>query len=64
MDKFIQYIDSIGQTELARKMGVSRSAVWNWRHGRACPDWHMAKRIAEESGGVLKPEEIRPDIYE
>ena len=63
MDIFYEFIDSVGQTEIARKLGVTRSAVHNWRNGKARPSWDKARELAKISDGYLEAHDIRPDIF-
>ena len=63
MDIFYEFIDHIGQAEIARRLGVSRSAVHNWRHGKSEPSWESARELARISDGYLTAHDIRPDIF-
>ena len=63
LSRWEQWIEDQGQTEIARRLGVHRSAVHNWRHGKAQPGWKMVHRIVRISDGWLKAKDIRPDIY-
>lgn len=57
-DKFGLYIDSIGQSELARRMGVSRQAVWKWRRQVDTPSTAMARQLVRQSGGFLTLDDV------
>jgi len=51
-------VDSVGQAELARQVGVTRQAVWKWRK---IPDQHLTK-VHQITGIPLH--ELRPDLYQ
>ena len=49
-----------GRSKLAKKLNISRMAVWKWdRKGRVPAERVLA--VAEITG--YAPEQIRPDIY-
>lgn len=48
---------TISDTELAQKLGLSRMGVWKWREIPA----NRVQQVAEATG--LKPEWIRPQPY-
>ena len=50
-----------GLSRLARKLGVSRQAVDNWRHRRVPPEYCI--RIELATGGQVTRHELRPDIF-
>lgn len=49
-----------GQTQLARQIGVSQPAVWNWLNKSPIPAEHVLP--VEKATGVSR-HELRPDIY-
>ena len=61
---FFEWIDRIGQQKVADGLGVSKAAVWNWRHAGMGPGPKMAKRIVEFANCELKLSDVRPDIYD
>ncbi len=69
MNKFIRFIDEVGQANLAKQLGISKQAVNYWRHGIYMPNTNsedgpsMVQRIIELSEGKLTREDIRPDLY-
>ena len=50
-----------GQTELARRIGVSQARVWNWINRDRDVPAEMVLRIEKASG--VPRQRIRPDIY-
>ncbi len=70
MNKFLQWIDEMGQVEIARRLGVTKQSVNFWRHKKCRPSIKpdngvsMVQRIIEASNGRLTREDIRPDVYE
>ena len=63
MTKLQSYINEVGQTEIARQLGISRAAVNHWMTGHHKPSWEMCHELERISGGYLKRYEIRPDIF-
>lgn len=52
-----------GQSQLAKKMGVSNQAVFNWvARGRISAKCAIIAEV--ESGGDFKKEDLRPDVLE
>lgn len=47
--------NSLSDGEVAERLGVSRPTVTRWRNGAMLPDWPMARRIQEWSGGNVSP---------
>ena len=58
-----ELIEQIGGSELARRLQVSRGLVSHWKQGRQRPSARLAKEIEKTTNGVVKREEIRPDIF-
>ncbi|WP_373317938.1 transcriptional regulator [Sediminicurvatus halobius] len=47
---------------LAAALGVQPSAISNWKaRGRVPPE--QVLRIVDATGGRVRPEELRPDLY-
>ena len=40
----------ITQTELARRLGLSRTAVYNWEHGETTPSANRLREVARALG--------------
>ena len=57
------FIESYGRRELAADAGVSTSLVSHWATGRRAVGVKNIQRLIELSGGKLKPEDLRPDIF-
>jgi DNA-binding transcriptional regulator YdaS (Cro superfamily) len=51
-------------TELANQIGVSRTYVGHWLHGRRPIPVALVKKLALLSEGELKREDFRPDIFD
>jgi DNA-binding transcriptional regulator YdaS (Cro superfamily) len=49
-------------SNLAVKLGMNESAVYQWVGKRRVPIKHL-KKIEELSQGRLKPETLRPDLF-
>lgn len=49
------------RAEMARRIGVTKGAVWQWEHVSRVPAEHCP-RIERETGGAVRCEELRPDI--
>jgi transcriptional regulator with XRE-family HTH domain len=54
-----RHIDSnkLSLRAFAEKVGTSASLVWRWRNGDGVPGIAFALRIAEVTGGLIKPED-------
>jgi transcriptional regulator with XRE-family HTH domain len=50
MDKAKTINNLRGDSELARLIGVSQNAVWNWRQSRTIPSPENAQHLAELAG--------------
>lgn len=64
MNKIKQWRTSNGlsQTELARRVGVSQSAVNQWESGHTRPSVLSSLRLERVSEGALKAVELEPAI--
>lgn len=49
----------ITKKEFAQKIGVTNIAIWHYMAGRRTPSLERAKKIEEESDGLVKIHEIR-----
>jgi DNA-binding transcriptional regulator YdaS (Cro superfamily) len=50
-----------GQASLARAIGITQAAVWNWtKRGKRVPVKHLA--AVERATGIARAE-LRPDIF-
>lgn len=43
----------LNQTELAKKVKVSRQTVWNWEHGKSAPEFHHVAELQKISDRYL-----------
>lgn len=50
-----------GQSALARACGVSQAAVGKWLDGAKMDVAHVSS-IVKATNGVVKPEDLRPDV--
>ena len=64
MEKFVAYINQVGEAKLAALLGITRQAVNHWKMGKNRPSVTMVKRLVRLSGGQLRRADIRPDVYE
>lgn len=53
-----------GVSALARKVGCSRQAVYNWKSGALQVPAELALKIEEATLGRVKRQDLRPDLYE
>ena len=60
---FPEVVRSLGQTGLARRLGVRQQQVWNWlnRDG-GHPPVERCPSIEREFNGSLTCEQLRPDV--
>lgn len=60
----VDYIaDRTRAGELTKALGVHRSLLAQWRSGARRPGPLMARRIEAATGGQVKAETIRPDVF-
>lgn len=61
---FLQWVDSLGsQAEAARRLGCTPGLVWQWINGIRPISPIMARKIEDASGGIVRREILRPDIF-
>lgn len=53
-----EWISEVGPREVARRLGVSRQAVYYWLRGRSRPGLWNAQRIERMSGGRVRFERL------
>jgi DNA-binding transcriptional regulator YdaS (Cro superfamily) len=63
MDKLITFIDSYGGSTLAARLGVSKSTVSSWRHGRFRVPAERCREIERVAGGAVTVHDMRPDVF-
>ncbi|EMH4161621.1 helix-turn-helix domain-containing protein [Pluralibacter gergoviae] len=49
------------QKKLADLCGVAQPTVWRWLHGGGIDVKHVSA-IVNATGGMIKPQEVRPDL--
>ena len=52
-----------GQNELARRLGIGQSRVWNWIHRDAKVSAEYAAAIEAATDGAVKKSDLRPDVF-
>ena len=57
------YIEKIGPPQLARDLGIDPGLVRHWAKGRRQVSARLVIPLSLHSGGVLKPHDLRPDIF-
>lgn len=62
MNKFHNYIDMIGQVELAKSVNVSKQSVFAWRYGISVPKFETAYLLVKKSQGKIGYEDIYNDF--
>lgn len=55
---------SLSQAAFGKQVGVSQGMVWQWLNQQRPIGAKVAKRIDENTGGEIKKEKLRPDIFE
>lgn len=55
---FVKWIDEVGKSNLASKLGIDPSAVTHWVKGRNRPSVQQMKKIKELSKGRIGFEEM------
>ena len=63
MNKLSIWLDSYGASTLADKLGVSKSTVSHWRHGRHQVPAPRCREIERLSGGQITVSDLRPDVF-
>lgn len=53
-----------GQTEFARRLGVTQGLVWQWLEGKTKVTPVKAKLIEELTDGAVSRHELRPDVFD
>lgn len=51
----------IVDAELARRLGISKSAVVRWRIGRSRPEWPVVEKLVDVTRGEVMPNDFLPD---
>lgn len=52
-----------GQTDFARKLGVTQGLVWQWLNGETRVTAERAIEIDKFTGGLVDRATLRPDIF-
>lgn len=52
------------KSEFAKKIGISKSFLWQIATGYTKAPIYLAKRIEELTNGDIKKSDIRPDIWD
>ena len=55
---FLLWIDEVGASKLAQKLGIHPSCVTHWKQGKHRPRVHHMKEIVRLSKGALTYEDI------
>ena len=63
MDKLSTFIDSFGGSALATRLGVSKSTVSSWRHGRFRIPAERCRQLESLSDGLVTVHDLRPDVF-
>lgn len=63
MDKLSTFIDSFGGSALAARLGVSKSTVSSWRHGRFRIPAERCRQLESLSDGLVTVHDLRPDVF-
>jgi DNA-binding transcriptional regulator YdaS (Cro superfamily) len=63
MDKLANFIDAYGGSKLAADLGVSKSLVSSWRHGRYNIPPKRCLDIERLSQGKVLASELLPEIF-
>jgi len=63
MDKLSTFIDGYGGSALAQQLGVSKSTVSSWRHGRFRIPAERCRDIERLADGAVTVHDLRPDVF-
>ncbi len=55
--------ESVSQTELAQRLGVTQGMVWQWLRGVRRISAEKVLAIESATDGKVSRHEIRPDLY-
>lgn len=61
--RFATYVKNHGQSEFARRLGVSQGLVWQWVNGRTRITAERAVQIESVTAGEITRHDLRPDLY-
>lgn len=56
------YLKTRSQTELAKALGVTQGAVWQWANGLTSVAAERCPAIEAATFGMVRCEELRPDV--
>lgn len=60
--KLKTYLETRSQTELAKALGVTQGAVWQWTNGLSAVSAERCPAIERATGGLVRCEDLRPDV--
>ena len=65
---YFEHIEHNSERRAARRkfaadIGASESSIYSWLNGNRRPSYKFAYRIERYTSGLIKKEELRPDIY-
>jgi DNA-binding transcriptional regulator YdaS (Cro superfamily) len=63
MNAFQEFVDSYGGSKLAADLGVSKSTISFWKHGRVRVPAERCRDIERLSGGRVSVHVLRPDVF-
>lgn len=63
MDTVKEVIDRVGVTKLAQLLGCSKQLVSHWRVGRLRVTAERAMEVESVTGGLIRKEDLRPDLW-
>ena len=58
-----EYLSSVSQRSFAKRLGVHTSLVWQWVNGRTKVTAEKALLIEQATGGAVRRQDLRPDLW-
>lgn len=65
--KLSNYLSSMprgGKSAFAKRIGISNSFLWQIASGKSQIPPEVAKKIEQQTKGIVKKSELRPDLWE
>jgi transcriptional regulator with XRE-family HTH domain len=60
---YIKSLGPDGRKEYARRSGTTEAYLFQIAGGHSKPSGQLTRRLAQESGFLVSPQELRPDIF-
>lgn len=63
LNDYLSELDVAGREAFATRAGTTTDYLQQLKGGHRQPSVYLCKRFVEASGGILKLEELRPDVW-